>query len=85
MYSALLAANEGCFDDIPLDKIKAAEEALFRELKKNTKLTEAINTGDKPSDAHSSTIIKTAQKVAEGYKKTDAAKGAKSVKTGAKD
>jgi F-type H+-transporting ATPase subunit alpha len=85
MYSALLAANEGCFDYIPLDKIKAAEEALFRELKKNTKLTEAINTGDKPSDAHSSTIIKTAQKVAEGYKKTDAAKGAKSVKTGAKD
>ncbi|HEX5456572.1 MAG TPA: F0F1 ATP synthase subunit alpha [Candidatus Saccharimonadales bacterium] len=82
MYSALLAANEGCFDDIPLDKIKAAEEALFRELKKNTKLTEAINTGDKPTDAQAGAIIKAAQKVAEGYKKTD--KKPKDAKSGAK-
>lgn len=85
MYSSLLAANQGCFDEVPLEKIKPAEEALFRELKKNTKLIEAINTGDKPTDAQNSTIIKTAEKVAEGYKKIDKdAKKPKSAKSGGK-
>jgi proton translocating ATP synthase F1 alpha subunit len=83
MYAALLASSEGCFDEVPIENIKSAEKSLFRELKKNTKLIDAINTGDKPTEAHNSTIIKTAQKVVEGYKKVEkqpekkTAKGAK--------
>ncbi|MGH7250055.1 MAG: F0F1 ATP synthase subunit alpha, partial [Minisyncoccia bacterium] len=33
MYAMLLAATEGCFDVVPLDKIKSAEDSLLRELK----------------------------------------------------
>ena len=33
MYATLLAATEGCFDVVPLDKIKSAENSLLRELK----------------------------------------------------
>src|ERR1700690_937783 len=52
MYASLLAATEGCFDAVPLEKIKPAEAALHRELKtKHAKLIEALNTGDKPTDA----------------------------------
>ena len=68
MYAALLAATQGAFDAVPLEKIKAAEDALFRELKaQHSKLIEAINTGDKPSDAQSAEVLKVAQSVAAGY------------------
>src|SRR5436190_803013 len=33
MYASLLAATKGCFDTVPLEKIKPAEEALQNELK----------------------------------------------------
>jgi F-type H+-transporting ATPase subunit alpha len=69
MYASLLAATEGCFDSVPLDKIKAAEEALHRELKsKQAKLVEALNTGDKPTDAQNATITKAAKAIADSYK-----------------
>ena len=49
MYSSFLAATEGCFDVVPVEKIKSAEESLFRELsQKHTKLIEEINTGAEP-------------------------------------
>jgi F-type H+-transporting ATPase subunit alpha len=68
MYSALLAATQGCFDDVPVDKIKAAEDSLFRELSKNhKKLIDEVNTGDKPKDATRDAIIKVAQIVAKTY------------------
>ncbi|HET9174343.1 MAG TPA: F0F1 ATP synthase subunit alpha [Candidatus Saccharimonadales bacterium] len=68
MYASLYAATNGAFDAVPLEKIKAAEEALFRDLKaKHAKLVEAINTGDKPSDEQNATILKVAQEVAKGY------------------
>src|ERR1700690_2706727 len=52
MYASLYAANQGAFDSVPLEKIKPAEDALHRELKtKHAKLIEALNTGDKPTDA----------------------------------
>ncbi len=71
MYVSLLAANEGAFDEVPVDKIKAAEAALHRELKsKQVKLIEAINTGDKPTDAQNDTILKIAKQVATSYKET---------------
>jgi F-type H+-transporting ATPase subunit alpha len=71
MYTSLYAANEGAFDAVPLDKIKPAEQALHRELKsKHAKLTESLNTGDKPTDAQNADILKVAKTIAESYKET---------------
>ena len=68
MYSSLLAATSGAFDKVPLDKIKAAEDALHRELKaKHAKVIEAVNTGDKPSDEQQEAILKVAKSVASSY------------------
>lgn len=69
MYAMLLAATKGAFDKVPLEKVKTAEESLFRELKsKHAKLIDAINTGDKPSDDQNDTILKIAKAIAESYK-----------------
>lgn len=68
MYAMLLAATKGAFDKVPLDKVKAAEEALFRELKgKHAKLVDALNTGDKPTDEQNDTVMKLAQTIAKTY------------------
>lgn len=77
MYASLYAAGQGAFDDIPVEKVKPAEEALHRELKsKHAKVVEALNTGDKPTDAHNETVLKVAKQVAASYKeaKTKASK-----------
>lgn len=69
MYSSLFAATQGAFDNVPIEKIKPAEEALHRELKsKNAKLIEALNTGDKPTDAQNEAVLKIAKSVADTYK-----------------
>ena len=68
MYAMLLAATKGAFDKVPLEKVKPAEEALFRELKsKHAKLTDAINTGDKPTDEQNDTILKVAKEIVKAY------------------
>ena len=72
MYSTLYAANEGCFDGVPLDKVKQAEDALHRELKsKHAKLVDALNTGDKVSDANNAALLKVACAVFETYESKD--------------
>lgn len=72
MYVALLAATEGCFDTVAINKIKTAEEALQRELKaKHEKAINRINTGDKVSDEDQAVVIKVAKSVAESYAETD--------------
>ncbi len=69
MYSTLYAANKGIFDAIPLEKVKPAEEALHRELKsKHAKLIDALNTGDKPTDAQNEALLKVAKTIASSYK-----------------
>ena len=69
MYVSLYAANEGAFDNVPVEKIKLAQEALLRELKsKHLKLVEALNTGDKPTDAQNDQVLKLAKAIAETYK-----------------
>ncbi len=71
MYASLFAAGQGVFDIVPIEKVKAAEEALHRELKaKQPKLIETLNTGDKPTDAQNEAILKIAKAVAETYKET---------------
>ena len=68
MYASLLAATSGAFDKVPLEKIKAAEEALHRELKsKHANLTDTINTGDKVADADNEAVLKVAKSVASTY------------------
>jgi F-type H+-transporting ATPase subunit alpha len=69
MYASLYATTQGAFDDVPVEKIKPAQGALLRELKsKHTKLTAALNTGDKPTDADNDQVLKVAKSVAETYK-----------------
>ena len=68
MYAALLAATQGKFDAVPLDKIKAAEEALLAELERNhSTLVAAVNTGDKPTDDQQAEVLKVAEAVAATY------------------
>lgn len=69
MYSSLYSAEQGVFDEIPVEKVKLAEEALHRELKsKQGKLIKGLDTGDKPSDETKKQILKIAKSVAVSYK-----------------
>jgi F-type H+-transporting ATPase subunit alpha len=78
MYVSLLAATEGYFDKVPVEKIKAVQEALLREMKTNHKqLTEKLNTGAKPEDSVKDEITKTAKKIAASYEKVDTKKADK--------
>jgi len=68
MYATLLAATSGCFDQVPLEKIKLAQAALLRELnQRHLKLTEVLNTGDKPTDEQNKVVIDIAKQVALSY------------------
>ncbi len=72
MYATLLAATEGCFDAVPLDKVKLAEANLLRELKhEHAKDVETINTGAEPTDKIKKKIIDIAKKIAVSYKVAD--------------
>ncbi len=69
MYATLLAANSGAFDAVPIDKVKAAEANLLRELKHDqAKTVEAINTGAEPDETVQKMIIDMAHKIAKSYK-----------------
>ena len=66
--SLLLAANEGAFDDVPVDKIQDVSRALLNELKSShKKAMDELNKGDKPTDKTQDLIKKTAKKVAKTY------------------
>lgn len=65
----LLAATEGCFDKVPVDKIKLAKEVLLSRLEsKHKKVMSELNRGDKPTDLMKNTILDIAKTVAEEYK-----------------
>ncbi len=64
----LLAANEGCFDAVPLADIKKAQEALLNQLGKEQKHSmEKLNQGDAPSDDIKKAIVDTATHIAKTY------------------
>lgn len=64
----LLAANEGCFDEVPLDDVKHAKDALLSTLQKHHKsLMSTLNEGDKLTDKMQKTIIETARDVMQSY------------------
>jgi F-type H+/Na+-transporting ATPase subunit alpha len=66
--ATLLAANEGVFDTVPVEKMKDVQAAFLTELNSEYKkeMTE-LNKGDKPSDATTEAILKVAKKVAKGF------------------
>ncbi|HSX44657.1 MAG TPA: F0F1 ATP synthase subunit alpha [Candidatus Saccharimonadales bacterium] len=71
-YAALLAAENGCFDAVPIERVKTVEANLLRELKHdNPKLVEKINTGDEPDDQTKKVIVDMANKIAISYKVED--------------
>jgi F-type H+-transporting ATPase subunit alpha len=81
MYSLLYAATNGALDGVPLDKIEIAKDTLLRDLKsKHSKVIEAVNTGDKPTDTQNETILKVAQTIADSYGETKTAKDAEKKK-----
>ncbi len=73
MYATLLAATNGAFDSVPLDKVKTAEANLLIELKHDhAKEMETINTGAEPDEKIQKQIIDIANKIALSYKPEDA-------------
>lgn len=69
MYATLLAATNGCFDQVPLASIKNAEANLLRDLKHDyAKDMEKVNTGAEPEEAIQKKIIDLATKIAQSYK-----------------
>lgn len=66
--AVLVAATEGAFDVVPIDKIAAAEHALLAQLEgeHKAKMNE-LNKGDKPSDVIRDLIMKEATVIAKGY------------------
>lgn len=67
--SLLFAANEGAFDDVPVEKVGEASEALLAELKRSHKKEmDELNKGDKPDDKTIDLIVKTAKNVARDFK-----------------
>lgn len=69
MYVSLYAATNGAFDDVPVEKIKIAQESLLREFKnKQTKLCENLNSGNAPTDAQNEQVLKVSKIVLTTYK-----------------
>lgn len=68
-YVSLHAANEGAFDDVPVEKIKDAQASLISTLhSQNRKDMDTLNSGDKPDDRLQKLIVDTANKIAKEYK-----------------
>jgi F-type H+-transporting ATPase subunit alpha len=81
MYATLLAATEGAFDPVPLDKIKSAHDSLLRELKHDqSKAMDKINSGDEPDDKTKKMIVDMAVKIAKSYKAEEPKQGAEKEK-----
>ncbi len=67
--ASLIATNEGCFDSVPVDSIKKAQNSLLSQLAIQAKKEMAeLEKGDKPTDTTTNLIIKTANEIAKEYK-----------------
>jgi F-type H+-transporting ATPase subunit alpha len=66
--ASLVAAEDGAFDKVPLDKVKASQTALLTELWSGHKdAMRELNKGDKPADKTLDVIKKVADKVMKGF------------------
>ncbi len=78
MYALLYAAVQGAFDAVPINKVAIASENLLLELqKKQPKLTERLNSGDKVSDADNDLLMKLAKSIADSYVEKTKTEGSK--------
>lgn len=67
-YALLLAATEGAYDTVPVEKIRKAGEALLSSLhQRERKITEMLATGDLPDDKTRETILRIAGEIAKEY------------------
>lgn len=68
MYAVLLAATEGCFDEVPLENVKKVEANLLRELKHDHgNAMEKLNKGNEPDEKLRKQIIDLATKISGSY------------------
>lgn len=67
-YVTLLAATEGIFDSVPLKDVRKASDALLSAMhQQHKKLTDELNTGNKPDEKTVETILKLAKDIAKEY------------------
>jgi F-type H+-transporting ATPase subunit alpha len=72
MYAVLLAATEGCFDKVQINKVKPAQDNLLRELKhEHSELISILDSGAEPDDKVKKVIIDLATKIAKSYSVDD--------------
>jgi len=70
--ASLIAATEGEFDTIPVEKIKLAQHALLTQLwSGNKKAMQVLEKGDKPDKKIMDAIMKQAKEVAKEYKEEE--------------
>lgn len=68
----LMAANEGCFDSVPLKNIKQAQANLLTQLhSEHRKEMDILNKGDIPDDKLKKLITDVAKSIASSYKSKD--------------
>lgn len=66
--ASILSATEGAFDKVPIENVKAAQEALLGTLEqKHQKLMDEISRGGDFSQTAKKTVISVAQQVAKQY------------------
>lgn len=67
--ATLMAANEGCFDNVPLNKVKQAQDNLLQQLhSEKRKEMDELNKGDKPDEKMQKLIVDIAKKIGDSYK-----------------
>jgi F-type H+-transporting ATPase subunit alpha len=66
---SIAAATEGAFDGLDIKDVKPAQAALLDEIeKKNKKLIEKLDKGEKPTDDDKKIIVEAAKQIAKQYK-----------------
>ena len=67
--ATIIAGTEGAFDNVPVEKIKAAQESLLTSLNaKHKKIVDLLQKGEKPDDATKKKIAEAATAIAAQYK-----------------
>lgn len=70
---SIIASTEGAFDGLDINNVKPAQNALLDLIeRKQKKLVDKFNKGDKPDDSDKKAIVDAAQQIAKEYKGTKA-------------
>lgn len=66
--ASIYASTEGAFDNLPVENVKAAQNALLVNLeKKHPRVVAELNKGEKLSEAAQKTVLEVAQRIAKQY------------------